>query len=83
MAEPMYACTRCGEDRKRDELSQKKVMFAGIGSASTVFRSRTVDWLCETCLGNDEDYNYPKDVSRLERMRIARARQSAQENQGS
>lgn len=74
MAEPMYACTQCGADKARDELSSKKVMFAGIGNATTVFKSRVVDWLCEDCLGADKDYNYPRDVSRAERMRIARSR---------
>lgn len=70
----MYACTRCGERTDREELSSKKVMFAGIGASPTVFRSRTVEWLCEKCLGQDADYNYPKDTSREDRMRRAAAR---------
>lgn len=77
MPEPMYACTQCGHDFPRDQLSSKKVLFAGIGNATTVFRARTVDWLCERCLGRDEDYNYPKDMSRAERMRVARARRQS------
>ncbi|AKJ71861.1 hypothetical protein TIN4_64 [Tsukamurella phage TIN4] len=79
MADPLYACTNCGKDKKRDELTAKKVMFAGIGNASTVFRSRTVDWLCENCLGSDKDYNYPRDMSRTERMKIARTRRKREE----
>lgn len=78
MPEPMYCCTRCGRDQPRNMLSSKKVMFGGIGNASTVFRSRIVDWLCEECLGQDDDYNYPKDVSRSERMKLARARRRKQ-----
>lgn len=77
MAEPIYACTRCGIDKPRDQLSSKKVMFAGIGNSTTVFRSRTVDWLCENCLGADDDYNSPRDLSKSERMKIARARRKA------
>lgn len=78
MKEPMYACTVCGKDKARDELTSKKVLFAGIGNQTTVFRSRTVDWLCEECLGADESYNYPKDMPRSERMRIARTRRTKQ-----
>lgn len=74
MADPLYACTNCGKDKKREDLTSKKVMFSGIGNNSTVFRSRTVDWLCEDCLGEDKDYNYPRDMSRIERMKVARAR---------
>lgn len=79
MANPLYACTNCGTSTKRDELTSKKVLFSGIGNNSTVFRSRVVDWLCEECLGADPEYNFPKDVSRTERMRraVARARQKA------
>lgn len=79
MAQPMYACTNCGVDKPRNELSSKKVMFSGIGMDTAVFRSRVVDWLCENCLGQDSDYNYPRDVSRTERMRIARARRKERE----
>ncbi len=82
MAEPIYACTNCGLDKPRDELTSKKVMFAGIGNDTTVFRSRVVEWLCEKCLGSDKDYNYPRDVSRTERMRIARARHQTSKSIG-
>ncbi|AUE22224.1 hypothetical protein SEA_ADGERS_73 [Gordonia phage Adgers] len=81
MPEPMYACTRCGKDLPRDQLSSKKVLFAGIGNATTVFRSRVVDWLCDSCLGKDPDYNYPRDVSRAERMRNAAAAARAREKE--
>ena len=76
----MYACTKCGARTERDKLSSKKVMFAGIGVSPTVFRSRTVDWLCESCLGQDDDYNYPKDTTRNDRMRLAATRR--QEGEG-
>ncbi|AVP43251.1 hypothetical protein PBI_HAIL2PITT_66 [Gordonia phage Hail2Pitt] len=66
----------CGKDKRRDELTSKKAMFAGIGNASTVFRSRVVEWMCDDCLGKDKDYNYPRDMSRTERMRNARARRA-------
>lgn len=71
MSEPIYACTNCGDQVARDELTSKKVMFSGLGVSATVFRSRTVDWLCDECLGADAQYNSPKDVSRNERMKVA------------
>lgn len=74
-----YACTVCGKETTRDELSTKKVLFAGIGHGATVFRSRTVDWMCDDCLGQDRDYNQPKDQSRTDRMRVARARRKENE----
>lgn len=69
-----YACTVCGVQKPKDELSTKKVLFSGIGTSSTVFRSRTVEWLCEDCLGKDSQYNFPRDMSRAERMQIAQAK---------
>ncbi|AUV60671.1 hypothetical protein HOS75_gp059 [Gordonia phage SteveFrench] len=83
MPEPIYACTVCGKQLPRDQLSSKKVLFAGIGNATTVFRSRVVDWLCDPCLGKDPAFNYPKDVSRAERMRNAAAAARARQEEGS
>lgn len=69
-----FVCTECGKLLPKDELSSKKVLFGGVGLGASVFRTRTVAWLCERCLGKDPDYNFPKDMSKNERMEIARAR---------
>lgn len=69
-----FVCTNCGEILPKSELSSKKVLFGGVGLNASVFRTRTVAWLCERCLGRDPDYNFPKDMSKNERMEIARAR---------
>lgn len=70
-----YACTRCGREEQRDNLTQKKVQFGDMGQGG-VRRSRTVAWLCDECLVNDADYNFPKHMSLQERMARARSRRT-------
>jgi hypothetical protein len=72
-----YACTRCGAFTPRDDITVKKVVFTTMGSRGNVFRTRAVDWLCETCLGKDKQYNAPKLVSRADRLNVARSKRQA------
>ncbi|AMS03457.1 hypothetical protein SEA_BENCZKOWSKI14_64 [Gordonia phage Benczkowski14] len=72
-----YACTGCGAIVPRDNLSVKKVVFATMGSRGNVFRTRALEWFCDRCLYNDDDYNAPARVSHQERMEVARAKRQA------
>lgn len=72
-----YACTVCGKITPRDELSVKKVVFTTMGSRGNVFRTRAVEWLCDTCLYADAEYNAPSRVSHQERIEVARAKRQA------
>jgi len=34
----------------------KKVIFSALGAGAKIVRSRTVGWLCDECILEDEDY---------------------------
>lgn len=52
-----YACGECGREYPRDKLTVKRVVFQTMGEAGKTLRSRTLKWLCVTCLDADEDFN--------------------------
>lgn len=41
----------------REELVRKKVDFITLGPSRKMVASRTLSWLCNTCLERDEHYN--------------------------
>lgn len=55
-----YACTLCGNDTKREELTVKKSTFLEMGEGARTVRSRVVAWLCPRCVIGDADWNRPK-----------------------
>lgn len=57
---PNYGCTRCKTPCDRDVLTVKKALFVDMGEGASTKRSRVVDWLCQTCLKLDPDYNREK-----------------------
>jgi hypothetical protein len=55
--ERLYACTRCGEPKTRDQLMVKKAVFLTMGEGGRTIRSRVTDWLCGRCASADPDWN--------------------------
>jgi hypothetical protein len=64
---PVYRCTKCKRDCKRAELTVKKAVFLEMGEGARTVRSRVMEWLCESCLEVDPEYNKekfaPKEVT--------------------
>lgn len=52
-------CTNCGQMTSPELLTVKRVQFLPRTAATRVIRSRSTDWLCETCLEKDPDWNRP------------------------
>lgn len=48
-----YACSGCGKVTKRELLVVKKVQFQELGVKPLTLRSRSVAWLCPTCVARD------------------------------
>lgn len=53
---PDYGCTRCGKPVGKSELTVKKALFTEMGEGAKTVRSRVTDWLCDSCLESDLDY---------------------------
>lgn len=66
-----YLCTKCGKPTPRDQLYVKKVIYLEMGKEAESLRSRTQDWLCESCLRKDEPWNIPSHTSPGSRYRKA------------
>lgn len=58
-----YACTKCLRVHKKEELVVKKVMFQELGLSPRTVRSRSVAWLCASCVREDADWNRPPNFS--------------------
>lgn len=56
MSKPVYKCTQCGKNCKRERLVVKRVQYTGMGKGARLLRSRTLAWLCPTCLRADPPY---------------------------
>lgn len=54
---PHYACTRCEAPTKREDLTVKKALFTTMGVGAQTKKARVTDWLCQSCLRVDSDYN--------------------------
>lgn len=52
-------CTRCGNICSAELLTIKRASFSSRTTPNVVKRSRTTDWLCETCLEGDPEWNLP------------------------
>lgn len=56
-----YRCTRCGRGQEagvdRSKLLVKKSIFTTMGRGGKTVRSRVVDWLCDGCVKQDDDWN--------------------------
>ena len=52
-----YVCTQCGKQENREMLVVKKVQFQELGVLPTTLRSRSVAWLCPSCVAADADWN--------------------------
>lgn len=53
----IYVCMSCDKETPRDDLVVKRAVFALMGKHGKLFRSRTLGFLCPTCLECDSDYN--------------------------
>lgn len=56
-ANKSYRCSVCGREKKREELTVKKVNFQTMGQGARIIRSRVLGWLCKSCLSNDPVWN--------------------------
>lgn len=55
-----YKCTSCGTSQGNPSLLvTKKVMFQELGESPRTLKSRTVAWLCPSCVANDSDWRRP------------------------
>ena len=52
-----YRCTNCGADCERDDLTVKQVAYLKMGRNGKRLRTRTTDWLCETCRDADPPWS--------------------------
>lgn len=52
-----YKCTGCGNEVTREDLTVKHAVFKTPGSGPKVIKSRTVGWLCPSCVNQDADWN--------------------------
>jgi ribosomal protein L34E len=53
-------CSSCNRDFPITSLYVKRAVFSPLGkSATTVLRSRSVAYLCRSCLRSDPDYQLP------------------------
>lgn len=50
-------CTRCGKDCDRDKMMCQKVSFHEMGKGGRLIRTRTVAWLCPSCVSQDPVWN--------------------------
>ncbi len=50
-------CTRCGNKTSPELLMVKRVQFLARLNMRKVLKTRVTDWLCESCLEKDEDFN--------------------------
>lgn len=71
-----YTCTRCSASCDKEMLLAKQVRFQEIGRGAITFKSRVVDWLCPTCVANDEDWK--RDEYESPGMRFKRKPQTPQ-----
>lgn len=60
-----YICGNCGQDFQNAEAARKnlvvkKVEFRQYGFKGKLIRSRTLRWLCRSCMLADEQYNLPE-----------------------
>lgn len=53
------ACSKCGNYCSKELLTKKRVQFVTVTN-NRVYRQRVVDWLCETCVKKDPDFNRPE-----------------------
>lgn len=52
-----YRCTACNKQTPKADLAAKTVTFRELGYSKPLIRSRTVAWLCKSCMGLDPDFN--------------------------
>lgn len=55
-------CSECGNKYPRSLLVVKRVVFDTMGVKYKRLKSRTVAWLCPTCLSADSAWNQKKHV---------------------
>jgi hypothetical protein len=68
-----YKCTRCYKPATKRELAAKTATFRELGVGKPLIRSRTVDWLCVSCMTEDPDYNLDRADGPDARQRRANA----------
>lgn len=54
-----YKCSRCGQEKARDELVVYRVQFMTMGKPNKTLRSRVLGWLCQSCVEKDPAWNRP------------------------
>lgn len=55
-----YVCSACKTDTPRSELTSKIATFKQVGSGGKVIKTRTIGWLCPTCLASDAHWQIEK-----------------------
>lgn len=55
-----YICSVCGQEKAKDELLAKRMLWQTIGAAPKTIRMRTVAWVCRDCLDLDPDFTREK-----------------------
>ena len=75
-----YKCSACQRETLRNLLIAVKVQFTPLGPGARVLRSRTISWLCNECIEENEYWNLPAfsgapgmKSAPLERVRAAEA----------
>lgn len=53
----IYTCMKCKTECERDDLTVKRSVFARMGAGGRVIKSRTLGFLCPSCLAGDRDFN--------------------------
>ena len=54
-----YKCDYCGRPTSRSALKVKRTQFKEMGEGGAVLVTRTIAWLCLSCMEADPDYNRP------------------------
>lgn len=54
-----YQCDNCGIKATKSGLKVKRIQFKEMGEGGPVLKTRTVAWLCLSCMESDPDYNRP------------------------
>lgn len=54
-----YICDKCQKECTKSGLKAKRIQFKELGEGGVVILTRTVSWLCLSCMQADPDYQRP------------------------
>lgn len=52
-----YRCDTCKRSTPRSKLAAKRVHYTTVSRPPRAIRSRTVAWLCESCMKEEPEFN--------------------------